>query len=127
MVKTLTIPTEEERNQALDSFFAVFRESQAAKLKAQTELFINRPILIDAIRSGTGQGQRVERIIRSVWNGCHQVGLCDDLCGLDHKVSVAVLSLIAARTFMGGDADDLIRDILIASGAFDRLLSEEAA
>lgn len=109
---------------ALSDLFASARHSRTAAQHSAVALFDASPILIRAIRGRSGQGERVAAIARSVWNGCHQVGLCDALAGLDYPVAKAVIALIAARAHMGGDADELIRVILEESGEMERMLAE---
>lgn len=120
-------PTEEETNEVLKSFFATVRVSREAATKAATELERHIPTLIKAILTYSGQSEKVVRIVRSCWNDSHKSGLCEDLCGLDHAIGEAVLALLAARIHMGGDADTLIKRILVESGEWRRMQSEEAA
>ncbi len=117
-------PTEAEKKSALDSFFKTVRASQKSASEAENSLKSHSDTLIRAIRAGSGQSEKVSRIIRSVWNGNHKTGLCDDLCGLDYNICEAVVALISARVFMGGEADGLIRHILCKSGEMERLLRE---
>jgi len=117
-------PTEEEKKAALDSFFEATRASRSAAAQAEKDLYSHSTTLIKALQSASGQGEKVSRIIRSVWNGCHPVGLGNDLCGLDHAIGAAVLALIAARIHMGGNADELIRAILVESGEYQRLCDD---
>lgn len=125
---TIHIPTESEKAEALASFFKTVKASEQAAVLHEAELIEHSPVLISVLRGDTGQSEKVRNIIRSCWNGDHQLGLCDVLCGLDHKIGVAVLALLSARVYMGGNADDLIRHILVESGEYDRLCSEcEAA
>ena len=83
---------------------------------AHAELEAATPILIDAIRHGSGQSAKLERILWSCWNDDHAVNLCDALAGLDAKLAAAVVSMISARAHCGGDADDLLRKIIAESG-----------
>jgi hypothetical protein len=121
---TIHEPTEEENKAALDSFFTMMRESRESARAAKKNLEHHSMTLVKAICSGSGQSDKVLRIVRSVWNGDNQVGLCDDLCGLDHAIGEAVIALIAARIHMSGDADELIRHILVASGEMARMEKE---
>ena len=116
--------TEEEKQAVLDSFFTMMRESRESARTAKKNLEHHSMTLVKAICSGSGQSEKVLRIVRSVWNGGNQVGLCDELCGLDHAIGEAVLALIAARIHMSGDADELIRHILVASGEMVRMERE---
>lgn len=115
-------PTEEEKKAALDSFFATVRSGQKLASEAEKSLKAHSETLINAIRTGSGQSEKVSRIIRSVWNGEHKTGLCDDLCGLDYPIGEAVIALISARVRMGGESDHLIRHILCKSGEMELLI-----
>jgi len=84
--------------------------------KARDELDAATPILIDAIRHGSGQSAKLERILWSLWNDDHTVNLCDTLSGLDAKLAQAAVAMIAARAHLGGDADDHLRRIIYESG-----------
>ena len=124
----IRIATDQEKEDALQSFFATARASRAAAQKAAAELERHIPTLVKAILTYSGQSEKVVRILRSCWNDWHKSGLCEDLCGLDHAIGEAVLALLAARIHMGGDADDLIKRILVESGEMKRLEREcEAA
>ena len=80
--------------------------------QARADLITAMPELVAAIRHGSGQSAKVERILWSTWNG----ELCDLLAGLDGKLAQAVVVLIATRAHLGGDADDLLREIIGQSG-----------
>lgn len=118
---TLRESTPEETDSALAEFFAAQRAARARADQAREQLTAAVPVLVRAIRTGTGQSEKVAAIVWSVWNGDHKVGLCDVLSGLDTDISAAVIALIAARAHMSGNADDLIRRILTESGEFDAL------
>lgn len=81
--------------------------------QAHAVLAAETPRLVDAIRHGSGQSAKIEAILWSIWNG----ELCDALAGLDTTIAEAVVAMIAARAHMGGDADDLIRTIINATGS----------
>jgi hypothetical protein len=85
--------------------------------QARTDLTAAMPVLIDAIRHGSGQSAKIERILWSLWNDDHQVHLCDALAGLDAKLAQAVVAMIAARAHLVGDADALLRKIIAESGS----------
>lgn len=121
------IPTESEKSEALASFFKSVKASEQAYVLHEASLIEQSPVLIEVLRGDTGQSEKVRKIIRSCWNGDHHLGLCDVLCGLDHKIGVAVLALISARVYMGGNADVLIHHILVESGEYARLCDECAA
>lgn len=116
---TIRDTTTEENAVVLSQFFASQQKAKARSDQACKQLIEAMPILIGAMRIGSGQGERVTALVWSVWNGDHKVGLCDVLCGLDSDLAVAVVALIAARAHMAGNADDLIRKILTLSGAFE--------
>ena len=83
---------------------------------ARAELEAATPALIAAIRHGSGQSAKLERILWSLWDDDHPVNLCDTLSGLDSKLAQAAVAMIAARAFMAGDADELLRRIIDESG-----------
>lgn len=85
---------------------------QQLATKARDELDAATPILIDAIRHGSGQSAKLEQILWSLWNDDHAVNLCDTLAGLDAKIAQAAVAMIAARAHLGGDADDQLRKII---------------
>ena len=124
MPQHIHTPAGEENKDAIASIFKAVKSSREASAHAAGALLRHSPVLIKALRTGSGQGEKVSRIIRSVWNGHHKTGLCDDLAGLDHEIGLAVLALIAARIHMGGDADAIIRAILVDSGEYQRLCDE---
>jgi len=107
----------QEQDVALQRFFSAARRSRVLANCAMTKLIEVTPLLVDAIASGSGQGQRIEAVLWSCWNGTHKVGLCDALCGLDTDLGEAVLTLLAARTHMGGDADPILKKIIHLSGS----------
>jgi hypothetical protein len=84
---------------------------------AGESLKANCSVLVTVIRSGGGQGRRVEELLWSAWNGDYKTGLCDSLTGLDSAIAEAVIAMLAARAHMGGDADDLLRKIIEDSGS----------
>ena len=99
----------------LKSFFAMARAADARRDEARTALEVCLPILQKAIRTPSGQGEKVRAILKSLWNGepgMHEVGLCDVLAGLDYEIGEAVLAATAARLFLAGDADSQLRPLL---------------
>ena len=84
---------------------------------SRADLIAATPALIAAIRCGSGQSRKVEKILWSLWNDEHSVSLCDALVGLDAPLAAAVVTMIAARAHMAGDADDLLRRIIAESGS----------
>jgi hypothetical protein len=95
---------------------ATLKKHRALAAKTVEELEMATPILIAAIRHRSGQSRKVEAILWSVWNDSHPVALCDALSGLDTEIAVAALALIAARLYLAGDADYLLRKIIDDSG-----------
>lgn len=85
--------------------------------QARADLESAIPILINAIRNGSGQSAKLERILWSLWNDDHAVSLCSELAGLDSRLARAAVSMISARAHMAGDADDLLRRIIDGSGS----------
>jgi hypothetical protein len=95
--------------------FATARAARSRAEEARHNLEIQSPILLVAIRTPSGQGAKVRAILKSLWNGepgMNEIGLCDVLAGLDHELAEAILAAIAARLFLGGDADSLLRPLL---------------
>jgi hypothetical protein len=84
---------------------------------ARADLKAAANVLIDALRHGSGQSAKIEKILWSVWNHDHRVNLCDALSGLDCKLAQAAVAMIAARAHMGGAAEDLLREIIERSGS----------
>lgn len=82
----------------------------SAQARADLESAI--PLLIQAIRHHSGQSRKIENLLWSCWNDSHQVNLCDALAGLDAKIAQAAIAMIAARAHLGGDADELLRQII---------------
>lgn len=85
--------------------------------QARAELETSVPLLIEAIRHQSGQSRKIEKILWSLWNDEHQVNLCSELAGLDCKIAKAAISMIAARAYLSGDADDLLRTIIEKGGS----------
>ncbi len=111
-MNTAQIESTDEDEDAFKSFFAMAHAARARAEKAREDLRAHLPTLRAAIAGGSGQGHRIYRLALSCWNGNNPVGLCDELCGLDHQLADGVLALIAARLYCGGDADDLIRPLI---------------
>lgn len=109
--------TPQEREAALQSFFAATRQSRILANTSKAKLEEASPLLIQAIATGSGQGAKIEEILWSVWNGDNKTGLCNSLTGLDSNLAEAVLALLAARAHMGGDADPAIKRIIDSSGS----------
>jgi hypothetical protein len=84
---------------------------------ARADLTAATPVLIDALRNKSGQSRKIEKILWSLWNDEHPISLCDNLAGLDTKLAQAVIGMISARAHLGGDADDLLRQIIDQSGS----------
>lgn len=97
------------------------------KLAAQSraDLTAATPILVSAIRHQSGQSRKVEAILWSLWNDEHPVNLCDCLSGLDAPLAQTVIAMIAARTHIGGDADELLRRIIMESGSQPPIQTEQ--
>ena len=93
------------------------------KLASQTraELDAATPLLIAAIRHGSGQSAKIEQILWSCWNG----DMCDQHAGLDTNLAEAVVAIITARAYLGGDADDLLRRIIEESNSHPPKLRAE--
>jgi len=109
--------TEHGKDDALAAVLQQARQSRQLASKAKADLIEAAPLLTQAIGSGSGQGQRIERLLWSIWNGENKVGLCDDLTCLDSKLAQAAIALLAARAHLGGDADSLLSDIIARSGS----------
>ena len=85
--------------------------------QARADLIAATPTLIDALRHGSGQSRKIENLLWSCWSDTHQVNLCDALAGLDACLAQAVVAMISARTYLGGDADKIIRTIIDKSAS----------
>lgn len=91
------------------------RRQLATTARANLEAAV--PVLIEALRHHSGQSAKVEILLWSVWTDGHLVNLSDCLAGLDACLAQAVVAMISARAYLGGDADDLIRRIIDESGS----------
>lgn len=100
------------------------RRARTLAAKAKNTFQSSHSVLIAAIRSGGGQGRRVEELLWSTWNGDYKTGLCDALTGLDPAIAEAVIAMLAARAHMGGDADDLLRKVIEDSGSIHPQIPE---
>jgi hypothetical protein len=108
----------------LRAVFATARAARSRAEEARHNLDIHLPILLAAIRTPSGQAAKVRAILKSLWNGepgMNEIGLCDVLAGLNHELAEAVLAAIAARLFLAGDADALLRPVL------DEIFAQEEA
>lgn len=85
--------------------------------QARAGLTAATPILIDALRHHSGQSAKIERILWSCWNDEQSVSLCYTLTGLDSRLAQAAVAMIAARAHCGGNADDLLREVITESGS----------
>lgn len=95
---------------------AAVRLGKKLATTARAELEAAVPILVAALRHHSGQSAKVEKLLWNCWSDTHQVNLCSELAGLDARLAHAAVSMIAARAYLGGDADDLIRRIIDQSG-----------
>jgi hypothetical protein len=115
--------TTTQETHEMQAAFATARAARSRAEEARHNLEIQSPILLAAIRTQSGQAAKVRAILKSLWNGepgHNEIGLCDVLAGLDHELAEAILAAIAARLFLGGDADSLLRPLL------DEIFSEKA-
>ncbi len=96
---------------------AAIRLGRQLAAQARADLTAATPTLIDAIRHQSGQSTKLESILWSLWNDEHPVSLCDTLAGLDPNLAQAAVAMIAARAHCGGDADDMLRTIIDATGS----------
>jgi hypothetical protein len=95
--------------------FATARAAKQRAERAASDLLEHLPTLSAAVSCESGQGEKTRQVLMSIWNGepgHNEVGLCDVLAGLDHELAEAVLAAIAARLFLGGDADAILRPIV---------------
>ena len=81
-------------------------------VKARGDLEAAAPSLIKAIRHQSGQSEKLETLLWSLWNG----QLSDALAGLDTNLAVAAVAMFSARAFLAGDADCLLGQIIRESG-----------
>lgn len=96
---------------------AAIKFSRQLATTARADLTAAIPVLIDALRHHSGQSRKIEKLLWSVWSDTYAVNLCDCLAGLDARLAQAVIAMITARAHMGGDADDLLRQIITESGS----------
>ena len=92
---------------------AAIQLQRALAKQARAELETSIPILVSAIRHHSGQSRKIETILWSVWGG----ELCDALAGLDTGLAQAVIAMITARAYLGGDADGMLRQIIAETGS----------
>ena len=85
--------------------------------QSRAELTASTQVLIDALRHGSGQSSKIEKLLWCLWNDDHQVNLCDTLAGLDAKLAHAAVAMIAARAHLGGDANEMLRAIIVETGS----------
>lgn len=78
-----------------------------AKLTDQpsVELDVALQVLEGILRDQGLQSTKVAALVKSCWTG----ELCTNLVNLDARVATAVVTVIAARAFGGGDADSLLQ------------------
>lgn len=93
------------------------RRQRELAAQARAHLIAATPVLVAAIRHGSGQSVKIEKILWSLWNDENPTSLCDALSGLDADLAVAVLGMIAARAHGGGGADDMLSEIINQSGS----------
>ena len=84
--------------------------------QARADLEAATPVLIAALKHDSGQSQKIRNILWSCWTDDRKVNLCSELAGLDAKLAQATIAMISARAHLSGDADDMLREIIIESG-----------
>lgn len=83
--------------------------SPKPRLRLVPPVCLGAPLLIDAIRIGSGQSAKIEELLWSTWNGDHNARLCDCLSGLDSNLAQAVLAKFADHSHCGGDAEPILK------------------
>ena len=96
---------------------AAIRLGRKLATQARADLTAAAPVIIDALRHQSGQSAKLARILWSLWSDTHTINLCSELAGLDARLAQAAVAMIAARAYMAGDADDLLRTIITQSGS----------
>ena len=91
--------------------------SRQLATQARAAIIAATPVLIDALRHGSGQSRKIENLLWSCWSDTHRINLCSELSGLDARLAQAVVAMVSARAHLGGDADDLLRTIITKSGS----------
>lgn len=115
--------SDEEKQEAANTFARAIRDSRQRAELARLRLEEVTPRLVEILQTDTGQAEQLRRIVWSCWNGVHQVGLCDVLCGLDFSLGDLAIAVIDGRLRLSGDADKQLRIILQESGEFDRAMA----
>ena len=100
------ITTTEFAAKSLAEINAANRRRELAE-QARAKLEAASPALINAIRCGT-TSLELQNLLASIWGG----QLCVQLTSLDSDVAEAVVAMIAARAFLGDDADYLFLEIM---------------
>ena len=103
----------EEKNVPFQELITAISRRRTLAAQACDALTAATPALVEAIRHRSGQSLKIERILWAAWNG----ELCDQLAGLDTDLAQAAVAMIAARAHMTGNADPLLRKIIVDSGS----------
>ncbi len=77
-----------------------------------------KPLLIASLKGGhSGSSEFIRNLLWSIYNGRREVKMLS-LCNLDEDHANAVLALIHLRVALKGEAETLLRSLLIDSGEF---------
>ena len=104
-------------------------QEQAGRLgrEALAKFFETGPVLVEAMRHQSGQGEKVRQIVWSIYTGSHLVPLGHACAGLDTKVAEAVAAVITARLLVGAEIEEKLKILMTAAGEFIRCDETEAA
>ncbi|MEO6476745.1 hypothetical protein [Luteolibacter sp.] len=123
-------PTDEEAAPSTHKIFESLLQVQddAGRLgrEAMAKFFATGPVLVDAMRHQSGQGEKVRQIIWSIYTGSHLVPLGHACAGLDTKVAEAVAAVITARLLAGAEIEEKLKILMTAAGEFTRCDETEA-
>lgn len=95
-------------NAAIAEIAKAVRLHRQLAVESKADLQAALPVLSETLSHHSGQSAKVAAILQSVWAG----ELSDNLAGLDGRVAQAVIAMIAARAYHGGDADALLAPLI---------------
>jgi hypothetical protein len=77
-----------------------------------------KPLLIASLKDRCSSSEFIRDLLWSIYNGRREVKMLS-LCNLDEDHANAVLALIHLRVALKGEAETLLRNLLIESGEVD--------
>lgn len=86
-------PSEEDKTQLLDAFFADQRVIRGERAEAEEKGLDALCRLIEVMARRTGQSYKVRMLLRSLWNGSNRADLSEVLC-LDWAIRKDVCAVI---------------------------------